>query len=150
MKLMWLGHASWRIEKANQILLLDPWLDGNPSFKGHNKAAAIQGATAILITHAHSDHASEAEAIAREFDIPMACIVELGDIWEQGRLQNHWLQQGPSPPPPREERVGVRFFYLLAAFTTAFAVIPNFSYNTSAGALAPNPVIPMKLPSVPM
>ena len=100
MKLICLGHASWRIEIANQILLLVPWLHGSPSFKGHNKAAAIQGATAILITHAHGDHAGEAEAIAREFDIPMACIVELGDIWEQAGFKTIGFNRGHPRPLP--------------------------------------------------
>jgi L-ascorbate metabolism protein UlaG (beta-lactamase superfamily) len=81
MKLTWLGHASWRIEIGGQILLVDPWLSGNPLFNGHDRAAAIAGATAILITHAHGDHASQAEAISKELDIPIACIAELSDIW---------------------------------------------------------------------
>ena len=37
-----------------------------------------------------------------------------------------------------------------AAATTAVVVIPNFSYSTSAGALAPKPVMPTKAPSSPM
>ncbi len=82
MNIVWLGHASWRIEIANQVLLIDPWL-ANPLFGGQDRAAALTGATAILITHAHGDHASEAEGIAKELGIPIACIAELGDIWEQ-------------------------------------------------------------------
>ena len=82
MNIVWLGHASWRIEIADQVLLIDPWL-ANPLFGGQDRAAALTGATAILITHAHGDHASEAEGIAKELGIPIACIAELGDIWEQ-------------------------------------------------------------------
>ena len=78
----WLGHARWRIDIADQVLLIDPWLDGNPLFKGHDRAKAIGGTTAILITHAHGDHASNAESIAQELSVPIACIAELGDIWE--------------------------------------------------------------------
>ncbi|MEM6676552.1 MAG: metal-dependent hydrolase [Pseudomonadota bacterium] len=66
MKITWLGHASFRIEAAGQVLLLDPWVEGNPSFPAERRAEAIQGATAILITHAHGDHAGDAPAIARE------------------------------------------------------------------------------------
>ena len=32
MKIIWLGHASFRIEIADQVLLIDPWVDGNPVF----------------------------------------------------------------------------------------------------------------------
>lgn len=94
MKITWLGHASFRIEIAGQVLLIDPWLDGNPSFKGHDRAQAIAGATAILVTHAHGDHASEAEAIAREAAIPIACIAELSDIWAKAGVNTIGFNKG--------------------------------------------------------
>lgn len=94
MIITWLGHASWRIEIEDQVLLIDPWLGGNPSFKGHDRVAALNGATAILITHAHGDHASEAEVIARELKIPIACIAELGDIWEKAGVSTIGFNKG--------------------------------------------------------
>jgi L-ascorbate metabolism protein UlaG (beta-lactamase superfamily) len=96
MNITWLGHASWRIEIEDQVLLIDPWLNGNPSFKGHDRAKAIIGATALLITHAHGDHASEAEAIAKECAVPIACIAELGDIWEQAGCKTIGFNKGGS------------------------------------------------------
>jgi len=60
MKITWLGHASFRIEVGNQVLLLDPWLAGNPSFDEANRGAVIAGATHILVTHGHGDHAADA------------------------------------------------------------------------------------------
>jgi L-ascorbate metabolism protein UlaG (beta-lactamase superfamily) len=94
MNITWLGHASFRIGIEDQALLIDPWLNGNPSFKGHDRAEAVRGATAILITHAHGDHASEAEEIARELSIPIACIAELGDIWEMAGLKTIGFNKG--------------------------------------------------------
>jgi len=94
MKITWLGHASFRIDIADQVLLIDPWLDGNPSFKGHDRAAAIAGATAILITHAHGDHASEAETIAKSANIPIACIAELSDIWAKDGVKTIGFNKG--------------------------------------------------------
>jgi L-ascorbate metabolism protein UlaG (beta-lactamase superfamily) len=94
MNIIWLGHASFRIEIEDQVLLIDPWLAGNPSFKGHDRQAAIKGATAILITHAHGDHASEAEEIAKERGIPIACIAELGDVWEMAGLKTAGFNKG--------------------------------------------------------
>ena len=32
MKIIWLGHSGFRIETGDQVLLVDPWLRGNPSF----------------------------------------------------------------------------------------------------------------------
>jgi L-ascorbate metabolism protein UlaG (beta-lactamase superfamily) len=94
MNIIWLGHASWRIEIEDEVLLIDPWLAGNPSFKGHDRGKALAGATAILITHAHGDHASEAEAIAKELAIPIACIAELGDIWEMAGCKTIGFNKG--------------------------------------------------------
>jgi L-ascorbate metabolism protein UlaG (beta-lactamase superfamily) len=94
MNIIWLGHASFRIEIEDQVLLVDPWLGENPLFKGHDRAAAINGATAILITHAHGDHASEAEEIARELSLPIACIAELGDIWEGAGVKTIGFNKG--------------------------------------------------------
>ncbi len=66
MKITWLGHASFRIETSDAVILLDPWLTGNPSFPDSERARVIAGATHLLITHGHADHASEAVDIAKE------------------------------------------------------------------------------------
>ncbi|MEO0912163.1 MAG: metal-dependent hydrolase [Pseudomonadota bacterium] len=82
MKLTWLGHSGFRVEIADQVLLIDPWLTGNPMFEGQDRAAAIAGATAILITHAHFDHAGEAVALSRETGAPLVGIFDLMEYWE--------------------------------------------------------------------
>jgi len=64
MKITWLGHSGFRIELAGQILLVDPWLAGNPVFPQEREAEAIAGATAILLTHGHSDHAADAPRLS--------------------------------------------------------------------------------------
>ena len=76
MKITWFGHASFRIEVGNQVLLLDPWLDGNPMFDAANRAAAIKGATHILVTHGHGDHAAEAPGISKETGAPVVGIYD--------------------------------------------------------------------------
>lgn len=79
MKITWLGHSSFRIQIGDQVLLVDPWLDGNPSFPKDRRDEALKGATAILLSHGHGDHASNSRAIAREAGIPIACIHELSE-----------------------------------------------------------------------
>lgn len=82
MKLTWLGHSGFRIEIADQILLVDPWLTGNPMFPQDRRDEAVGGATAILISHAHGDHASDAAAIAKQLGVPAVGTYDLMSWWE--------------------------------------------------------------------
>ena len=82
MRLTWLGHASWRLEIEDAVILIDPWIEGNPSFPAERRAEALAGATHILITHGHFDHAAEAVAIAQERGIPAVGIFDLMQYWE--------------------------------------------------------------------
>jgi L-ascorbate metabolism protein UlaG (beta-lactamase superfamily) len=77
MKITWLGHASFRIEVEAAVLLIDPWLAGNPSFPDTQRDAALKGATHILLTHGHFDHTSEVDAIAAETVATVVGIPEL-------------------------------------------------------------------------
>ena len=79
MKIVWLGHSGFRIEIAGEVLLVDPWLAGNPSFPAGREAEATTDATAILLTHGHGDHASNAKAIAGITGAPIYCIHELAE-----------------------------------------------------------------------
>ncbi|NUB46065.1 metal-dependent hydrolase [Fertoebacter nigrum] len=81
MKIIWLGHSGFRIEIENAVLLIDPWLTGNPMFPEARRAEALDGATHILLTHGHGDHAANALAIAKERGLQIACIHEIADWW---------------------------------------------------------------------
>ncbi len=63
MKITWFGHSAFRIEMGRAIILIDPFLTGNPAFKGTVDEAGA-GATHVLITHGHDDHIGDAAAIA--------------------------------------------------------------------------------------
>ncbi len=81
MKITWLGHSGFRIEIGDQILLVDPWITGNPSFPEGAEEDAIRGATSILITHGHGDHTGDAVRLSKKLGAPLICIHELGEIW---------------------------------------------------------------------
>lgn len=83
MKFVWLGHGSMRIESGDAVLLIDPWLNGNPSFPDEHRAAAIAGATHILLTHAHFDHISEILPLAREIGVPVVGQFDLMGYWAE-------------------------------------------------------------------
>lgn len=82
MKITWLGHSGFRIEIGNQVLLVDPWLTGNPVFPEDQRDAAISGATHILITHGHGDHSGDAVALSKALGAPLVGIYDLMSHWE--------------------------------------------------------------------
>ena len=53
MNIIWLGHGSFRFEIEDQVILVDPWLSGNPALPEDQHKAALEGVTHILITHGH-------------------------------------------------------------------------------------------------
>ncbi len=65
MHITWLGHSGFRIEIGGEVLLVDPWLRGNPGFDEARFDEAIAGATAVLVSHGHGDHVGNAPEIAR-------------------------------------------------------------------------------------
>ena len=95
MKITWLGHASFRIEIADQVLLLDPWLEGNPVFDDSRTDEVLRGATHILLTHAHFDHASEVAAVAKRTGAPLAGIFDFVSwISEQEGIEGTGFNKG--------------------------------------------------------
>lgn len=95
MKITWLGHSGFRIELAGQVLLVDPWLTGNPVFPQEREDEAISGADAILLTHGHSDHATDAPRIAGLTRAPVHAIHELAQyLAEVKGVDAHGFSQG--------------------------------------------------------
>ncbi|MCV2871291.1 metal-dependent hydrolase [Defluviimonas sp. WL0050] len=82
MKITWLGHSGFRIEIGGAVILLDPWLTGNPMFPAERRTEAIAGATHVMITHGHGDHTGDAVGIAKDGGIPVVGIYDLISHWE--------------------------------------------------------------------
>lgn len=61
-KFTWLGHAAWRIETEQGVILLDPFFSDNPSAKVHAESVH---ADFILLSHGHFDHVGDTVAIAK-------------------------------------------------------------------------------------
>ncbi|MEP5151840.1 metal-dependent hydrolase, partial [Planktotalea sp.] len=83
MKIIPLGHSGFRIEIADEILLVDPWFEGNPVFPEERRAEAIKGATYVLISHGHFDHTADGFKVAKELDIPAVGMYDLMNIAEE-------------------------------------------------------------------
>src|SRR6056297_4011447 len=83
MRIIWLGHSSFRIEIAGQALLIDPWLDGNPMLPEDRHEEATAGATHILVTHAHFDHINGLLPLAKRLGVPVVGQFDLMSHWAE-------------------------------------------------------------------
>jgi L-ascorbate metabolism protein UlaG (beta-lactamase superfamily) len=71
----WLGHSSFRLRTpGGKEILFDPWYTGNPSFPA---ASRPKSADLILISHGHSDHITDAAAMAKETGATVVGIWEI-------------------------------------------------------------------------
>jgi L-ascorbate metabolism protein UlaG (beta-lactamase superfamily) len=77
MQITWFGHSGFRIEIEGAVLLIDPWLTGNPLFPAEARAEALAGATHVLLTHGHGDHTGDGPQIAKDAGIPLVGIYDL-------------------------------------------------------------------------
>ncbi|MFK7837890.1 MAG: metal-dependent hydrolase [Sulfitobacter sp.] len=80
MNIIWLGHGSFRFEIEDQVVLIDPWLNGNPMLSEDQHAAATRGATHILVTHAHFDHITDVVEISKSTGAPVSGMYELAQF----------------------------------------------------------------------
>lgn len=76
MRITWFGHSTFRLEFGSTVLMLDPFLTGNPSFRGEPEQAAA-GCTHIAITHGHADHVGDAVTISKRTGAPVATNYDL-------------------------------------------------------------------------
>jgi L-ascorbate metabolism protein UlaG (beta-lactamase superfamily) len=83
MKIIWLGHGSFRIEIGTQVLLVDPWFTDSPVFPAGRKAEAIKGTTGILITHGHFDHTADVVNLSKSLGVPATGPYELMRHFEE-------------------------------------------------------------------
>lgn len=95
MHIIWLGHGSFRIEIEDQILLIDPWINGNPMLPEDQVPAAIADATQILVTHGHFDHTADVAKLSKDKGIPVSGIYELAQyLYSQGAVEGHAYNRG--------------------------------------------------------
>ena len=83
MKIIWLGHGSFRVEIEDQVLLIDPWLTGNPVLPDNLHEAAVAGGTHLLLTHTHFDHVADMIPLAKKLHIPTVGQYDLMGYWAE-------------------------------------------------------------------
>jgi L-ascorbate metabolism protein UlaG (beta-lactamase superfamily) len=64
MKITWFGHSAFRVETGSSVVMIDPFLSGNPTWDGSVDEAA-NGATHVVLTHGHDDHIGDTLEICK-------------------------------------------------------------------------------------
>lgn len=97
MHLTYLGHATATLDTEKAKLIIDPFLTGNPVA---TQTADDIEADYILLTHGHSDHIGDAEAIARRTGAPIIAMVELANYFASKGLETIGMNLGGSANLP--------------------------------------------------
>ena len=73
-KVTYLGHACFTLENDGAMVLIDPFLTGNPLAAA---TAASLNPKAILVTHGHGDHLGDAIEVSKRTGAPILAVYEL-------------------------------------------------------------------------
>ena len=80
----WLGHGSFLFETpSGKRFLLDPWIEGNPTFPEALKNDVTERIDALVITHGHFDHVGDVVSIAQKTQAPILCMFDLVPWFKQ-------------------------------------------------------------------
>ncbi len=79
MNITWLGHSGFRIETGGSVILMDPFMTGNPKFTGSVEETS-RGCTHVLLTHGHDDHVGDTVAICKKTGATLIAVYELA-LW---------------------------------------------------------------------
>ena len=92
-KATWLGHSCVLLEEGDHRIIIDPFLTHNPKCAIHADNVQVDH---ILVTHGHTDHFGDTEAIARRCDATVIANFELGEICGRMGLKVHAMHIGGS------------------------------------------------------
>ena len=75
-RLTWLGHHTFRLETSSgRIVLIDPWVEGNPACPQEHKS--FEKLDVITISHGHGDHMGDAVTLAKKLKPVVISNVEI-------------------------------------------------------------------------
>lgn len=92
MKLKYFSHSAFQITtNSGKIILIDPFLDGNPTSVVKSKDV---NADYIILTHAHGDHIGDSFSIAKRCDPLFICVNELANYCVSKGFRAHNMHIG--------------------------------------------------------
>jgi L-ascorbate metabolism protein UlaG (beta-lactamase superfamily) len=78
-RITWLGHSTFKLTTpSGRVAVIDPWLAGNPACPPEMKQ--FERLDAMLISHGHSDHMSDAVELGRKLSPQIVCNYEI-HLW---------------------------------------------------------------------
>jgi len=92
-KLTYFSHSAWRIETNGTTILIDPFLDDNPTSPVKSKEVR---ADYIIITHAHGDHIGDSIPIAKANNATVISNFEIANWCGEQGVTAHPLHVGGS------------------------------------------------------
>lgn len=92
MKISWHGQSCVQIvTNEGKRIIIDPFISGNPL--SDLNADTIES-DVIIVTHGHSDHMGDTEAIAKRTSALIISTVEIADYFAGRGLETHGMQPG--------------------------------------------------------
>lgn len=91
MKLTFLGHSCFLVETAKARLIIDPYLNDNPSAK--IKASDVR-CDFILVSHGHEDHSGDALEISKRCNAPIIANYEIAEYFGAQGAKTHGMNPG--------------------------------------------------------
>jgi L-ascorbate metabolism protein UlaG (beta-lactamase superfamily) len=74
--LTWLGHNTFKlVTRGGRVVLLDPWIEGNPACPKEHKA--FDKLDVMTISHGHGDHMGDAVTLAKKLKPIVICNYEI-------------------------------------------------------------------------
>jgi L-ascorbate metabolism protein UlaG (beta-lactamase superfamily) len=100
-EILWLGQSAMRITTVQgKVIVIDPWLKGNPKTPAEWKDLSKLGKVdLILVTHGHGDHVGDTAELAKMNNAP---------VWSPAGLQDTFITLGilPAELAPRMNKGG--------------------------------------------
>jgi len=112
----WLGHGTFLMTSpGGRRLLIDPWLDGNPSCPPEYRTS-VGPVDLILVTHGHFDHVHDAAAVAKATGATVVGIFELCDwLGRKGVTTASGMNKGGT-----QEQCGIRITMVDARHSSSY------------------------------
>jgi L-ascorbate metabolism protein UlaG (beta-lactamase superfamily) len=87
MRITWFGHSAYRVETGSSVVMIDPFLSGNPTWEGSVEDAA-NGATHVVLTHGHDDHIGDTLDICKTTGATLVGNAEIATYFARKGVEN--------------------------------------------------------------